>query len=171
MSEQAPTLQPVEDLMPEKMDIPQKNLHSMESPPKEQASSRSCSPWRGAHAGAGLLAGAVSLQSVFYCSPWKGPTLEQFLKNCSPWEGPTLEKLMKDCVPWEGAHAGAREQHEEEGVAEPKRYEQTETSIPSPPFRRALAYGVSGVPSASPERTSRKMYGISDVTGCAKLCG
>ena len=39
--------------------------------------------------------------------PWKGPTLEQFVKNCSPWEGLMLEKFMKDCLPWEGAHGGA----------------------------------------------------------------
>ena len=29
------------------------------------------------------------------CTPWKGPTLEQFVKNCSPWEGLTLEKLVE----------------------------------------------------------------------------
>ena len=25
---------------------------------------------------------------------WKGPMLEQFVKNCSPWERPTLEKFV-----------------------------------------------------------------------------
>ena len=29
---------------------------------------------------------------------WKGPMLEQFLKNCGPWEGPTLENFVKDCL-------------------------------------------------------------------------
>ena len=43
------------------------------------------------------------------CTPWKGPTLEQFVKNCSPWEGLTLEKFVEDCLPWEGPHAGAGE--------------------------------------------------------------
>ena len=44
------------------------------------------------------------------CSPWKGPTLEQFVKNCSPWEGTTLEKFVKDCLPWEGPHTIAGEE-------------------------------------------------------------
>lgn len=32
------------------------------------------------------------------CTPWKGPTLEQFLKSCNLWEGPILEKFMKDSI-------------------------------------------------------------------------
>jgi len=36
--------------------------------------------------GAGLLAGVVTLKG---CTPWKGPMLEQLLKNCSLREGPT----------------------------------------------------------------------------------
>ena len=40
------------------------------------------------------------------CTPWEGPTLEQFMKNCSLWEGLTLEKFMEDCLPWEVPHAG-----------------------------------------------------------------
>ncbi|KAK4828876.1 hypothetical protein QYF61_001004 [Mycteria americana] len=63
------------------------------------------------------------------CTLWKGPTLEQFVKNCSLWEGPTMEKLMKDSILWEGPHGGAREEHEEEGVAETKCYELTPTRI------------------------------------------
>ncbi|GAB0182703.1 hypothetical protein GRJ2_000735600 [Grus japonensis] len=47
------------------------------------------------------------------CTPWKGPTLEQFLKNCSPWEGLMLEKLVQDCLPWEGPQAGAGAECEE----------------------------------------------------------
>ena len=47
------------------------------------------------------------------CSPWKGPALEQFVKNCSPWEGLMLEKFLEDCLPWEGSHAGAGEECEE----------------------------------------------------------
>ena len=47
------------------------------------------------------------------CSPWKGPTLEQFVKNCSPWEGLTLENLMENCFPWEVPHAGAGEECED----------------------------------------------------------
>jgi len=37
---------------------------------------------------------------------------------------------MKDCTPWVGAHAGAGEQHEEEGSAEAKFYELTPAPIP-----------------------------------------
>ena len=33
------------------------------------------------------------------CTPWKRPTLEQFVKDCSPWERLTLEKFVKDCPP------------------------------------------------------------------------
>ena len=50
------------------------------------------------------------------CIPWKGPALEQFMKNCSPWEGLTLEKFMEDCLPWEGPHTGAGEEREESSL-------------------------------------------------------
>ena len=30
------------------------------------------------------------------CTPWKGPTLEQFVKNCNLWEGLTLKKFVED---------------------------------------------------------------------------
>jgi len=59
--------------------------------------------------------------------------LEQFMKNCNPWEGPILEKFTENCLPWEGHHAGAEEEHEEEGAAETKRDELTTTLIPCPP--------------------------------------
>ncbi|KAK4822153.1 hypothetical protein QYF61_010414, partial [Mycteria americana] len=52
------------------------------------------------------------------CTPWKGPTLEQFVKNCSLWEGLTLEKFTEDCLPWEGPHVEAQEEREEKGAAE-----------------------------------------------------
>jgi len=41
---------------------------------------------------------------------------------------------MWDCVPREGLHAGAGEQHEEEGAAEAKRHDLT-TTIPHPPVQ------------------------------------
>ena len=47
------------------------------------------------------------------CTLWKGPTLEQLVKNCSLWEGLTLEKLVEDCLLWEGPQAGAGEECEE----------------------------------------------------------
>jgi len=52
--------------------------------------------------------------------PWKRPMLEHFLRSCTPWKVPTLEKFMEDHIPWEGPHAGAREQRDEEGIAEIK---------------------------------------------------
>ncbi|KAK4830527.1 hypothetical protein QYF61_011506 [Mycteria americana] len=56
-------LQPVEDPMPEQVDVPEGGCDHMES---------------------------LGWSSLFLkdCTPWKGPTLEQFVKNCSLWEGP-----------------------------------------------------------------------------------
>ncbi|KAK4832969.1 hypothetical protein QYF61_026795 [Mycteria americana] len=61
------------------------------------------------------------VEQISTCSPWKGPMLEQFMKNYSLWEGLTLEKFVEDCLLWEGPHAGAGEECEEEGAAETKR--------------------------------------------------
>ncbi|GAB0190707.1 EH domain-containing protein 4 [Grus japonensis] len=66
------------------------------------------------------------------CTPWKGPTLEQLVKNCSLCKGLMLE-FMEDCLPWEGPHAGAGEECEEEGAAETTCDELTTTSIPRHP--------------------------------------
>ncbi|KAK4828288.1 hypothetical protein QYF61_024953 [Mycteria americana] len=46
-------------------------------------------------------------------TPWKGPMLEQLVKNCSPLEGFTLEEFVEDCLLWEGLHDGAGEECEE----------------------------------------------------------
>lgn len=40
------------------------------------------------------------------------------MKNCSPWEGPTQKRVVEDCLPWERPHAGAGEEHKEEGATE-----------------------------------------------------
>ncbi|KAK4815795.1 hypothetical protein QYF61_007235 [Mycteria americana] len=69
------------------------------------------------------------------CTLWKGPTLEELVKNCSQWEGLTLEKFMENCLPWEGPNAGAGEECEEfppkkEGVEETICDELTVTPIP-----------------------------------------
>ena len=45
------------------------------------------------------------------CTLWKGPMLEQLMKNCSLWE--ESENFMEDCLLWEGPHAGAGEECEE----------------------------------------------------------
>ncbi|KAK4832278.1 hypothetical protein QYF61_021677 [Mycteria americana] len=64
------------------------------------------------------------------CTPWKGPILEQFVKNCSLGEGPMLEKFMEDCIPWEGPHAEAGEECEEEGATETMKKENAENYRP-----------------------------------------
>jgi len=65
-----------------------------------------------------------------FSSPWKGPALERFVKNCTLWEGLTLEQFLENCLPGEGPHAGAREECEEEGLAETMCDELTATPIP-----------------------------------------
>jgi len=63
-----------------------------------------------------LLAGlGPRCSSLFLkdCTPWKGPTLEQFMKNYSLREGLTLDQFMEDCPLWEGLHAGAGAECEE----------------------------------------------------------
>ena len=84
------------------------------SPRKSGCSGRACDPMGDPH-----------WSSLFLkeCTLEKGPTWDQFVKNCSPWKGPTLEKFIKDCIPWEAPHAGAGEEHEQEGAADTKHYE------------------------------------------------
>lgn len=62
-----------------------KEATAHEDPMLEQASVRNCSLQRGAHAGAGFLAGAVGLWSGLFlkdCALWKRLVLEQFMKSC-----------------------------------------------------------------------------------------
>ena len=58
-------LQPVEDPMLEQVDVPEGSCDPMESPCWSRFPSAAVAPGRGAHAGAGLLAGPVA--------PWEGP--------------------------------------------------------------------------------------------------
>ena len=44
-----------------------------------------------------------------------------------------LEQFVEDCLPWVGPHAGAGEEHEEEGAAETMCDELTTTPVPHPP--------------------------------------
>ena len=72
------------------------------------------------------------------CSPWKGPTLEQFVKKCSLWEGPMLERFVENCLPWDGLmlEQGKRVRSlppEEEAAAEIRCDELTATPVPCPP--------------------------------------
>lgn len=56
------------------------------------------------------------------------------LKEAAACGEPRLEQLVKVCSPWAGLHTGARERHEEEGLAETKCYGLTIT--PTPLFTR-----------------------------------
>lgn len=56
-----------------------------------------CGPWKGAHAGVGLLAGPMT---------HTGPAL--FLRDCSLSEGSTSERFVRACVPWLGPHTWSR---------------------------------------------------------------
>jgi len=103
-------LQPMEDPTLEQVDEPKRCCDPVERPCYSRLSAGPVEPWRGAHTGAGLLAGLVT-----------------------PWEGPMLEKFMEDSVLWEGPHVGAGEECEEEGVAETMCDELITTPIPHAP--------------------------------------
>jgi len=133
-------MQSMEDPTPEQVDVPWRKLQPVDS-----------SHW------SRLLAGAVARgeepmprqvfwqdfwpmshlhwSSLFlmYCGPWKGPTLEQFMKRSSLWEEPPSDQFVEDCLLWEGHHAGAGEESEEEEAAERTCDELTVTPIPHPP--------------------------------------
>jgi len=47
------------------------------------------------------------------CPPWKGPALEEFVKNSSPQQGLMLKKFVEDCLPWVAPHVGSGEECEE----------------------------------------------------------
>lgn len=40
------------------------------------------------------------------CFPWKGPMLEQLMKNCNPGKGFTLDSSVEDCLLWERPEQG-----------------------------------------------------------------
>jgi len=117
-----PHLQPGEDPKPDQ-GVPEGGCDPVGSPTLEQAPGKTCDP-----------VGDPWWSSLFLKdgTPWKGPTLGQFVQNCSPWEGPTLKKSVEDGLPWEGPHTGPGEECEEEGAAETCD-ELTTTPIPRPP--------------------------------------
>jgi len=97
----------MEDPTLEQVDGPERGYDPVGSSHWHRLLAVSVDPWRerGAHTGAGLLAGIVTpgdthtVAVLKDCNPWKGPTLEQFVKNCGPWEGPTLKKIVEGCLP------------------------------------------------------------------------
>ena len=112
-------LQPMEDPTPEQVGArrrllprgkpaleraPGRTCGSVERSPRSRFSGRTCDPVGDPRWSSVLLKDYI---------PWKGPMLEQFVKNCSPWEGPTLEKFVEDCLPWVGPHVGAGEECDE----------------------------------------------------------
>ncbi|GAB0203441.1 hypothetical protein GRJ2_002809700 [Grus japonensis] len=110
---------PMEDPKPEQVEAPEGGCDPVGSPCWSKLLAGPVE--RGAHTGAGLLAGLVTPMEdpcwssllLKVCTLWKRPMLEQFVKDCSPWEGLMLKKFVKDCLPWEGPHTGAGEEHEE----------------------------------------------------------
>ncbi|GAB0208704.1 zinc finger and BTB domain-containing protein 5 [Grus japonensis] len=97
-------LQPMEDPTPEQVEAPEGGY---DLPLEAHAGASSWQDlWR-EEPMPGLLAGLVTLWGTPHwsslllkvCTLWKGPTLEQFVKNCSPWEGLKLEKFVEDCLP------------------------------------------------------------------------
>jgi len=134
-------LQPMEDAMPEQVNAPKGgcdpvgSLHWSKLLAVPVARWKKRSPhWSGFAGRTSDPVGDPRWNSLFLkdCTPWKGPTLEQFVKNCSLWEGLTLEKFMQDCLPWEGPHSGAGAECEEEGVPETTCDELTPAPIPHP---------------------------------------
>jgi len=108
MMRQAVPLQPMEDPTPEQEDT-RRRLLSHGKCTLEQAPGRTCGPVeRGAHAGAGLMAGLVM------------PTLEHSVPEglhpmevtCAgavhgelwPLRRAHVGQVMEDCLPWEGPH-------------------------------------------------------------------
>lgn len=59
-------------------------------------------------------------------------TLEQSIKYCSPWEGLTLEKFIESCLLWKGSHTGAGDNSQEQGEAETICDKLTTAPIPCP---------------------------------------
>ena len=111
-------LQPMEDPMPEQVDVPEGGCDPVGSLCWHRLLAGPVDPWREKSPRWSRFAGRTCdpvgdprWSSLFLkdCTLWKGPTLEQFVKNCSPWEGLTSEKFVKDCLPSEGPHAGAGE--------------------------------------------------------------
>ncbi|GAB0190182.1 AN1-type zinc finger protein 5-like [Grus japonensis] len=68
-------LQPVEDPMPEQVDAPKGGCDPVGSLHWSRFAGRTCAPM-----------GDPCWSSLVLknCTLWKGPTLEQFMKNCSP---------------------------------------------------------------------------------------
>jgi len=99
----------------------------------EQALNRTCGPMeRGAHAGAGLLAGLVT--------PWAGPTLEQPVpEGLNPVGRTHIGEVCGGLSPVRGnfmlkqGKSVRSPPPEEEGAAETMCDELTAASIPSPP--------------------------------------
>ncbi|GAB0180907.1 hypothetical protein GRJ2_000556000 [Grus japonensis] len=124
MVEQRFHLQPMEDPMPEQVNAPEGGCDPVGSLLQDRSRilAGPVDPWRERSPHWSRFAGRTcdpmgdprwSSLLLNDCTPWKGPTLEQFVKDCSPWERLTLEKFVEDCLPWEGPQAGAGAECEE----------------------------------------------------------
>ncbi|KAF4788940.1 hypothetical protein TURU_001847 [Turdus rufiventris] len=99
------------------------SVQSMEDPILKlvDMSGGRCSTW-GNHAGADFLTGAAAQNSC-----WSS----LFLKDCAPWKGASLEQFMKDYILWKGLHVTAKEQCEKEGDAGRRYYGLIQSPSPS----------------------------------------
>ena len=90
-AEQISMLQPVEEPPVEQVDVAWRRSAAHGEPPQEQALGRSCSPWRGAHAGAGGLGGAAArgghVLEQFAPGGWMDPVVRSHV-------GAVLEELL-----------------------------------------------------------------------------
>lgn len=121
--EQISTLKIVEDPMPQKVNVPQKKLHPMESSCRLLAGYEMQSRERSTHWS--RFSGRNSDPTGF--QTWYNP----HLKDCNPWEGSMLEQYMKS-LSGEGLLSAAGEQCDEKGAAKMKFYELTTNLIPQP---------------------------------------
>lgn len=114
-------LQPLKEPAVNQVDA-QRRLWSQGKPVLEQGLVRICGCMeRGAHTWSSCFSRICgprgdprwSSLSLKESTLWKGPTMEQLVKNCRLWEGLTLNKLVQDNLPWEEPHTGTEQGYEE----------------------------------------------------------
>lgn len=103
----------------EQVDLPWKKMQIMESPCWIQLLAETLTPK------------APMLEQLFpeaWFFPWEELTLEQLLKNFSQWKGPMVDQFVKDSIPWEEPLTGLACPCDKEGMA--KCYGTTSFPIP-----------------------------------------
>jgi len=94
--------------------------HGERSPHWSRFAGRACDP-----------VGDPRWSSLFLkeCTPWQGPTVEQFVESCSPWEGLMLEKFVENCL-----HGRDPTLEQRNSVRRKERQRQHAMNRPQPPF-------------------------------------